>query len=342
MKNRYLLRSLRFVPALLGLATLCTSALATPTIYNNVQAYSILDYDQSFRNTTNSSGGIEADGSTFRRKGCTGTASGSNAPGGDCFIFDPNLVPAPTTWYQRPNVYTYAAAQALTNYGVNKARAWSIGQTTPFDPQDSTSIAYVGEAVSQYVEEISYFGAVPMPVTVRLHLSAAWNDSGRFTLAIGSGIEYDPDADHPYTVGGALYTNCPPLGGCPGINNVVVPANPSDLFYVAGNDPANVNGSVDQYIDFTLLLKNGINPFLVQLHAFAYDAGAQMDAFSTVTLDSITVQPGVSLTFGSGTNYNVLIAGDPTVPPNGVPEPGAPLLLLTGLAAMWGSRRMKK
>lgn len=344
MKNRHscrhLLRSLRLCPTLLGWTILATSAVAAPTIYNNANPYSILDDDLSLRNTTNSSGGIQADGSILRHKGCTAT----NGPGtGDCFVFDPNLVPAPTTWYQRPQNYTYAAAQAFTSYGINKARSWSIGSTVPFDPQDSTTIEYIGSAESQYREEVSYFGAVPTLVTFKLRLHSAWNDGGRFRLAIG-GLTYDPDGDpdtgHRYSAH-TVYTNCPPMSQCISQDGYHPFFNGS-LFYVAGNDAANTNGSVDQFINYTMLLHGGINPFEVSLRTYASSNGAEMDAFSTVTLDSITVQPGVSLTFGSGTNYNVLIAGDPTVPPNGVPEPGAPLLVLTGLAAMWGSRRMKK
>jgi hypothetical protein len=347
MKNRYscrhLLHSLRLCPTLLGLATLATSALAAPTIYNNADPYSILDDDLSLRNTTNSSGGIQADGSILRHKGCTAT----NGPGtGDCFVFDPAQVPAPTTWHQRPQNYTYAAAQAFTSYGVNKARSWSIGPTIPFDQNDSTTLEYIGSAESQYQEEISYFGTAPTLVTFKLHLTGAWNDGGRFRLALG-GLQYDPDGQPRYQAN-TVYTNCPPMSQCISEDGYH-PFFNSNLFYVAGNDAANTNGSVDQFIDFTMLLHafnpltgNAINRFGVSLRTYASDAGAEMDAFSTLTLDSITVQPGVSLTFGSGTNYNVLIAGDPTVPPNGVPEPGAPLLLLTGLAAMWGSRRMRK
>ena len=66
---------------------------------------------------------------------------------------------------------------------------------------------------------------------------------------------------------------------------------------------------------------------MVSLHASSYESGAEMDAFSTVTLDSTTTQPGASLGFGSGTNYNLLVAP-------AVPEPGAPLMILTGLAAL--------
>ena len=339
MKNRQLLRSLWRCPAWLGLAMLATSALAAPTIYNNVDPHAILDGNLAIRNTTNSSGGIQADGSAFRRKGCTAT----NGPGtGDCFVFDPAQVPAPTTWYQRPNVYTYAAAQAFTNYGINKARSWSIGSTVPFDPQDSTTIEYIGSAESQYREEISYLASAPTSVTFKLHLHGAWNDGGRFRLAIGD-LTYDPDGDpetgYRYSAN-TVYTNCPPMSQCISQDGYHPFFNGS-LFYVAGNDAANTNGSVDQFINFTMLLHSGINPFEVSLRTYASSNGAEMDAFGTVTLDSITVQPGVSLSFGSGTNYNVLVAGDPTLPPNGVPEPGAPLLVFTGLAAMIGTRRMK-
>ena len=360
MKNRHLLRSLRRCPAWLGLAMLATPAFAAPTILNGAGAFALLDGSHdAFRSTTNSSGSIESDGSTFRRKGCTAT----NGPvTGDCFVFDPAQVPAPTTWYQRPQVYTYAAAQAFTNYGVNKARSWSIGSTIPFDQNDSTTIDYYGQARSRYIEEISYFGSVPTLVTFKLHLHGAWNDGGRFRLSVGSGVDEDPDRMARFMLGnGVIYTNfhspfttasgedplvpCPPLVPCV-VNNqaVIAPHFSSSLIYLAGNDAANANGSVDQFIDFTMLLRSGINPLMVDLLAIASDAGAEMDAFSTATLDSITVQPGVSLTFGSGTRYNVLVAGDPPPPPppNGVPEPGAPLLVLTGLAALIGTRRLRK
>jgi|CXWL01.1.fsa_nt_gi hypothetical protein len=336
--HRHLLHSPRLFTALLGLASLATSAVATPTIYNWVDAYAIVDGNEALRISTNSSSSIQADGSVLRQKGCTGTASGSSAPGGDCFIFDPAEVPPPTTWYQRPHTYTYAAAQGLTSYGVNKARSWSIGSTIPFDPEDSSTIDYFGEVQSGYIEEISYFGAAPTLVTFKLHLHGAWNDGGRFRLAMGSGVDEDPDAAARYTLNnGVIYTNCPPEVPC--IRNGIEPNPSSSLVYVAGSDAANTNGTVDQFIDFTMLLHGGINPFLVDLHILSSYAGAEMDAFSTVTLDSITVQPGVSLSFGSGTDYNVQFAGDPPPPPpTSVPEPGAPLLMLTGLAALLGTR----
>ena len=174
-----------------------------------------------------------------------------------------HLVPAPAN-------YTYAAAQAFTSYGINKARSWSIGSTVPFDPQDSTTIDYIGSAESQYREEVSYFGAVPTLVTFKLRLHGAWNDGGRFRLAIG-GLTYDPDGDpdtgHRYSAH-TVYTNCPPMSQCISQDGYHPFFNGS-LFYVAGNDAANTNGSVDQFINYTMLLHGGINPFEVSLRTYA-------------------------------------------------------------------------
>jgi hypothetical protein len=351
MKNRYFKNCHHLSPALalLGMATLATPVAAVPTLDMLAGAYAGLfsngvKYDQIGGSTQQL-----ADGSYITRKGCTPSSSNPGNPAqltGDCFAFDPALVPAPTHWYQRPNNYTYAASQIYTNYGVNKARSWSTGITGSLYPgEENLQFVYVGEALSEYREEISYFGAAPTPVTFNLRLHAAWNDSGRFSLAIGRPFD-NPDGTN---YADAVYDNCAPMStSCAGRYE---PSLSSNQFYVAGNDAANTNGMVDQLISFTMMLNaydplaefiSPINPFMVSLHTFAYGSGAEIDAFNTVTLDSIIVQPGVSLTFGSGTRYNVRVAGDPAVPPNGVPEPGAPLLLLTGLAAMWGTRRMRK
>lgn len=332
-------------PALLGLATLATPAAATPEIDSFASASAaVIDSGVLYERKGGSTQQL-ADGSYLSHKGCTSPSSNSSQLTGDCFFFDPNLVPAPTHWYQRPNIFTNAAAQVFTNFGVNKARVWSSGTNGSFAPgEENLQFAYAGEALSEYREEISYFGAASTLITLNLHLHAAWNHGGRFSLAIGEPI-YDPDAA---PLAAVIYDNCAPMvGSCAGRYGS------PNRFYVAGNDAANINGMVDQFISVDMLLNaygqdpenpnpSPINPFIVSLHTVARPAGAEFDAFNTVTLDSITVQPGVSLTFGSGTRYNVRVAGDPPPPPppsNNVPEPAAPLLMLTGLAALLGTRR---
>jgi PEP-CTERM motif len=74
--------------------------------------------------------------------------------------------------------------------------------------------------------------------------------------------------------------------------------------------------------------RRGDVPLAVEL----WHEGAEVDAFSAITLERVIVQPGASISFGSGTQYLVTT----------VPEPGMVALWLAGLAVLAGSAARRR
>ena len=231
------------------------------------------------------------------------------------------------TWYKRPNLPTSAAAQAFADFGVLKARSWrtegAVGNAQPGNPPGRYS--YFAQATAEWREDLVYAGTTPTWVTMQFTLHARWNDLGRFAFTAGRdtiGIE------NVRVIDGVSYANCVGPIGC-GSGDFG-----AQVVQVLGNDAANTSGDVTLAIDhlFQLgaVLVDPENPapplpftFVALLRTTSTAPGAEVDAFQTVTLDRILVEPGAQISFASGHFWPVQV----------VPEPATWLLWLSGLAA---------
>lgn len=176
-----------------------------------------------------------------------------------------------------------------------------------------------------------------MTFEVRLH--ATWNDHGR--IAAYGGIPfYNPDGQD--TLEGQQYDNCPLSGdfrGCAGR------AAASNYTYLPGSDADNTSGTVDQLVRFSAEVRPsndpfddenstpvGPTPFLIGLSSASHYPGSEVDAFGTMTLERVILQPGASISFASGTAYLVTT----------VPEPASMALWLAGLVGIAGCVRRRR
>ena len=262
------------------------------------------------------------DGSVISHMGCI-----ASTPGGiGCTTTGMPIVV--DTWYKRPNLPTNAAAQAYADFGLLKARSWRTegenGDIAPSDPPGSRS--YYAEAAAEWREDLVYTGPAPTWVTMQFTLHAAWNDLGRWSFTVGQDTL---GAENVRIIDGVSYVNCAgPIecgGGSFGAQAIPVP----------GNDAANTSGEVTLAINYGFWLNPQIpdpeDPgpaepftFVALLQTSSTAPGAEADAFQTVTLDRILIEPGAQITFASGHNWAVQV----------VPEPGTALLWLAGLAAV--------
>ena len=265
------------------------------------------------------------------------SGTGTTLPDGS-FIGHVNCVDCSTdgqpiivdTWYKRANAPTLAAGQAYADYGLLKARSWvtsgANGDSQPGNPPGTYS--YFGGATAEWREDLIYSGSTPTTVTMQFTLHAKWNDLGRFDFTIGRDTI---GAENVRVIDGPTYVNCAgPIesAGCDfGAN--------SPLVQVLGNDLANTSGDVTLAINYSFQLgadlvdpENPLPPlpytFVALLQTRSIAPGAEVDAFQTVTLDRILIEPGAQITFASGHNWPVQV----------VPEPQTVLLWLAGLAAI--------
>ena len=247
--------------------------------------------------------------------------------------FDPAALPTPTHWYQREALPTSAAAEAQADWGVARARTFTGGVTAGEiqGPSGSRRSYYAG-ATAEWQEALTYVAPAPGVVTFEVRLHGSWNDFGRFA-AYGGVPHYEADAAD--WIDGHTYDNCANLSVLVGCARRFEGART----FIAGADPDNQTGTVDQLLRFSAIIAPSSAPrddedptpvgptdFLIGLSAASAHVGAEMDAFSTMTLERVILQPGAWISFGSGTQYLVTT----------VPEPATLALWLAGLALLAG------
>jgi hypothetical protein len=254
------------------------------------------------------------DGSNFQWVSCVGDPNG---PPADCFT-----IPQVDAWYKWPSVIApvTAAAQAhAPDFGIARARAWSSGKS----PGVLNYSQYAGVANAGWVDEITTSSAVPVTITFVIALHANWNDGGILGFQMGRPGVYDPDVGGQTEMDGRTWTNT---------SQCLFEYNTGPNCTVL---PGGANGFVDQIVtvDFTVYPASFgdpeipipfTNPFVAHLEAVAGLDDAEIDAFSTVTLQTILVPPNAGLSFASGHAYNIQV----------VPEPATYALWALGLAGV--------
>jgi MYXO-CTERM domain-containing protein len=269
------------------------------------------------------------DGSVISHMGCI-----ASTPGGvGCTTSGLPIVV--DTWYKRPFQPTLAAAQAYADFGVLKARSWRTGRPDgdigTSDPLGHRS--FYADATAEWTEDFIYLAPTPTVVTLEFTLHAKWEQKGRFALTLGQAIE---GPENVRLIDGNAYINC--AGAIECADN-----GPTHTLVVPGSDAANTNGEVTLSIKHSFVLTSQVpdpedpstaDPFtfVANLKTWGTVPGAQTDAFNTVTLDRILVQPGATIGFASGHSWNVQV----------VPEPATSCLWLGGVAALVAWRRRRR
>jgi hypothetical protein len=312
--------------ALVATWALAQTALAAAYTYQTVSAAGGYFTDAGVQ--TNSNPGLNfptGNGSSYWFVTCVG--SDPQQPG--CTTI-PGF-PEPNAWYKQPSLPTSAASQAWTpDYGVLKARAWSSG-TSGVNSGAPGYTVYTAAANSGWVDEITTTSAVPVVITFVMSLHANWNDGGAFGLMMGRPGAYDPDVGSPTPMDGRTWTNCAVCifeydtgagartllpGGDNGSADLIVML-PFTVYPASFADPEDPNA-------FT-------NHFEAVLHAAAWKNDAEVDAFSTATLQTILVPPNAGLSFASGHGYSITV----------VPEPSTYALWLLGLVGIAAARHQR-
>jgi hypothetical protein len=254
--------------------------------------------------------------------------------------FDPALQPPITHWYQREGLPTSAAAQAQADWGVARVRSFSGGAASgEIEVPNNGSRSYYATATAEWQEALTYVAAAPGVVTFEVRLHGSWNDYGR--LAAYGGIPHD-EADAADWIDGQRYDNCifaqSGVSCAPGWDG-------GETFFLPGDDADSKSGSVDRLVRFSAILRPSSDPrddedptpvgptdFLIGLAAASSYRGAEVDAFNTLRLERVILQPGAAISFGSGTQYLVTTA---------VPEPATWAFWVLGFAGMAAQARRR-
>ncbi len=264
-----------------------------------------------------------------------GTGSASLLPDGSqighftCINCSFNSLPIVVdTWYKRPNLPTTAAGQAYADFGVLKARSWRTdgpqGDSQTSNPPGTYT--FLGGATAEWRDDLVYTGTVPTTVTMQFTLHAKWSNLGRFAFTFGRDLV---GAENVRFIDGLSYMNCAGPVEC-GFSQFG-----SQPVEVPGNDAANSSGEVTLAINHSFVLlpqlpdpedANSTQPdsFVAHLQTTSAAPGAEVDAFQTVTLDRILIEPGAQIGFASAHNWPVQV----------VPEPATRWLGLAGLVAV--------
>ncbi len=260
-------------------------------------------------------------------------------PGDVGCSFDPALLPTPTHWYQRQGLPTSAAAETQADWGVARVRTYAggIGNGDITSPSGIPR-QYYATAMAGWQEDLTYVAPAPGLVTFEVRLHGSWNDYGR--LAVFGGIPHY-EADTADWIDGNIYDNC--IFGQADVS--CAPSFEGQSTFIAGDQADNRSGSIDRLLRFSAIVRPSDDPqddenptpvgpteFLIALSAASSYEGSEVDAFSTMSIERVILQPGASISFGSGTQYLVTT----------VPEPATSAFWLLGLATVAGWSRTRR
>ena len=296
----------------LGASTIGFAGLAEATIVSSVSAYTIY-YDES---------GVpiaeEEDYDDNSIALVTARASTLVCRPGDICVIIPNPNPP---WYWG----TSSAAEARTDYGVNRARA-SAGENSVHENGFTDGQNDAG-ALSEWTDTLTllFVGGVPPsdPLEIDIHAGGSWENQGSYTYSVGL---YDPSAPEPGEPGSsglpldydgryADIFNCPYSSPCNTSS-----FDPRYQLVQAGDD-LDPDGTVDETVTLSMPYVPGKQLVLYgRLEARAGNGyqDARVEAFSGNNgVVEIRVPAGALLVSAAGAhgNYNIV-----------VPEPGAGLL----------------
>lgn len=298
-------RSFTLVAVAAAAVVAASAALAAPQNYQLAGAAGSYYSDDSVVINTNGGQNLPTvDGSVYRFVTCVGSEPGS--PG--CTVS--GLPPPSDAWYKWPSLPTSAAAQAhAPDYGINKARAWSSG-VDGMGTGAPGYTAYGASAQSGWVDEITTASATPVTITFVVSLHANWNDGGVLALMMGRPGDYDPEVGGATPMTGRTWTNC--------ANCVFAYDTGLDRTLLPGGD----DGSADRIVtvDFVVYPASFGDPedptsFSNRIESMLFVSAsyddAEVDAFSTASLQTILVPPHAQLSFASGHAYNVQVIPEP-------------------------------
>lgn len=289
-------------------------AEAASSTWSGVQAQSVFD------NGNPADDNVFSDGGPTTTPGLLASARSAciGSPGNLCLLasawnYDP-------WWAGTPG--TFAAADAQTSVLSNRTRI------KVWDANDAWH-RYSAQAISIWIDDITYAGVTPGLASFEFRLHGSWKDYGKVLIKIATRLPTD-DPDGPdFAYSGDAYFNCQTVNGCVGSGDSQFDEwTPK---FLPGDDADNRNGSVDKLVQFSTFFAPGeTQTLVVELRAFSSSCcGSEVDAFNTVGLTRVLLEPGASITASSGTVYPMVA----------VPEPATATLWLLGLAGLALLRR---
>lgn len=297
---------------------------------------------------------VMPDGSRLSRVGgCV------NAGPGEPPCADPGLVGGGPNWWNTPapGLETHTGAQAWSGYGVSRARTHAAPRVCA-NPAAGPDCAGVPDEDGKYTADYTARGAVasagytdeihhsgpPIFATFEFLLHGSWSGGGELAFMFGKQLTPFGSEDGGYApvLNGVVFESCSMLLMCaPAYDSI----RNTYIIPLPGSTADHSSGSVDMLVSWTTqvnpsMYDEEVDEWIHDGFASLLDArgfnGADVDAYNTMTLQRILVPSGTTLSFGSGTAYNVQVAGGD---PGAVPEPSTLLLLLGPLLAATRGRR---